>query len=91
MTYLNKEYKTIRQSGIDSENFLDIMFFPIMYCNHKCSYCFVNNKDKKSCLDPKVFDDFKNFNMDLTLNLGGGEPTQILNFDKVYEKINRIR
>lgn len=85
------EIKSIKQSEIDSRNFLDFMFFPVMFCNQKCSYCFVKNYEKPNTLDPKIINNFKSFNMDLTLNLGGGEPMLIKNFTEVYEKLTELK
>ena len=87
----NIEVKSITQSELDSRSFLDIMFFPVMFCNQKCSYCFVKNYEKPNSLDPKIIDNFKSFSMDLTLNLGGGEPMLIKNFNDVYEKLTELK
>ena len=83
--------KSIKHNELDSRNFLDIMFFPIMFCNQKCSYCFVKNNEKPKELDPNIINNFKSFNMDLTLNLGGGEPMLIKNFTEVYEKLTELK
>ena len=82
--------KSIKHNELDSRNFLDIMFFPIMFCNQKCSYCFVKNNEKPKELDPNIINNFKSFNMDLTLNLGGGEPMLIKNFNEIYEKLTEL-
>jgi radical SAM domain protein len=86
-----KIIKSFENIEDNSRSFLDIMFFPIMFCNQKCSYCFVKNNERPNTLDTKIIDNFKNFKMDLTLNLGGGEPMLIKNFNEIYEKLTELK
>lgn len=77
-----------------NEDFIEIDYTPFTICNQKCSYCFVRSDEWGKKFDKDAFNSFKQFlkkqKYKIKLNILGGEPTLLQNFDRFIIELDEI-